>query len=83
MKLLYFAWLRERTGVGEEDVSLPPEIVDVAGLIAWLKGRGPGFEAAFQDLTAVRVAVDQDYVGLDQPLAGAGEVAFFPPVTGG
>ncbi len=83
MKLLYFAWLRERTGVGEEDVSLPPEIVDVAGLIAWLKGRGPGFEAAFQDLTAVRVAVDQDYVGLDQPLTGAGEVAFFPPVTGG
>ncbi len=83
MKLLYFAWLRERTGIGEEDVSLPPEIVDVAGLIAWLKGRGPGFEAAFQDLTAVRVAVDQDYVGLDQPLAGAGEVAFFPPVTGG
>ncbi len=83
MKLLYFAWLRERTGIGEEDVSLPPEIVDVAGLIAWLKGRGPGFEAAFQDLTAVRVAVDQDYVGFDQPLAGAGEVAFFPPVTGG
>ena len=83
MKLLYFAWLRERTGIGEEDVTLPPEIVDVAGLIAWLKGRGPGFEAAFQDLNAVRVAVDQDYVGLDQPLAGAGEVAFFPPVTGG
>ena len=46
MKLLYFAWLRERTGIGEEDVTLPPEIVDVAGSIAWLKGRGPGFEAA-------------------------------------
>jgi molybdopterin synthase sulfur carrier subunit len=83
MKLLYFAWLRERTGTGEEDVSLPPDIVDVAGLVEWLKGRGPGFEAAFQDLTAVRVAVDQEYVGLDQPLDGAGEVAFFPPVTGG
>jgi len=83
MKVLYFAWLRARTGLGEEAVEPPAEVRDVATLIAWLKGRSPGHEAAFADLSVVRVAVNQDYVRLDHPVRAGDEVAFFPPVTGG
>ncbi len=83
MTLLYFAWLRTRIGLGEEAVDVPAGIADVAGLIAWLAARSPGHAAAFADLGLVRVAVNQDYVGLDHPVAPGDEVAFFPPVTGG
>jgi len=83
VKLLYFAWVKQRTGLAEEDVVLPSDIHDVHGLIAWLKARGEGYEAAFADLGAIRCAVDQEHGDLDTPIAGASEVAFFPPVTGG
>lgn len=83
MKVLYFAWLRQKAGVGEEEVSPPPEVKDVSGLIAWLKQRGPGHAEALADLAVVRVAVNQDYVPLDHPVKPGDEVAFFPPVTGG
>lgn len=83
MKLLYFAWLRSKTGIGEEDVAPPPEVATVGGLIDWLKGRSAGHAAAFADLKVVRVAVNQDYVPLDHPVRAGDEVAFFPPVTGG
>ena len=83
MKLLYFAWVREKTGVAEEDVTLPPEVGDVRALVDWLKGRGAAYQAALADLTVVRVAVNQEYVDLDHPVANGDEVAFFPPVTGG
>ncbi|MBV8890199.1 MAG: molybdopterin converting factor subunit 1 [Alphaproteobacteria bacterium] len=83
MKLLYFAWLRARIGRAEERVELPPEVHDVAGLLEWLKGRGGGYAEALQDLTVVRVAVNQDYVALDTPVRDGDEVALFPPVTGG
>ncbi len=83
MKVLYFAWLRTRIGLGEEEVTPPAGIADVAGLIAWLKERSPGHQTAFADLRAVRVAVNQDHVGFDHPVAAGDEVAFFPPVTGG
>lgn len=83
MKLLYFAWLRSKVGVGEETVTPPAEVQDVSSLIAWLKERGPGHAAAFADLSVVRVAVNQDYAGLDHPVTAGDEVAFFPPVTGG
>jgi len=83
MKILYFALLRQRTGIGEEDVVLPPEIGDVAALIDWLKGRGPNFAEALADTSAIRVAVDQEFAALDTTLAGATEVALFPPMTGG
>ena len=56
MKILYFAWLRQRTGIGEEDIAVPPEVQDVAGLIDWLRTRGPGFEEALQDVTAILTA---------------------------
>ena len=83
MKVLYFAWLRAKTGIGEEAVEPPPEVNDVSTLIAWLKQRGPGHSAAFADLATVRVAVNQDYVPFDHPVKAGDEVAFFPPVTGG
>jgi len=83
MKLLYFAWLRQRIGRSAEDLALPPEVHTVAELVAWLKARGPGYAHAFEDLRVVRAAVNQDYVGLDHPVKDGDEVAFFPPVTGG
>ena len=83
MKVLYFAWLRDKAGVAEEAVEPPPELVTVADLLGWLKSRSPGHANALADLSVVRVALDQEYVGLDKPIAGAREVALFPPVTGG
>ena len=83
MKILYFAWLRARIGCAEEEVALPPEIRDVAGLLAWLRARGPRYAEALRDLSVVRVAVNQEYVASEHPLADGDEVAVFPPVTGG
>ncbi len=83
MKILYFAWLREQTGIGSEDVDLPDGITDVAGLVDWLAGRSAGHAAALGDTSRLRVAVNQQAVGLDQSVTADDEVAFFPPVTGG
>lgn len=83
MKLLYFAWLKTKTGVAEEEVELPAEVATVAELLAWLKDRGPGYADALADLDAVRVAVNQDYARAGDPVAPGDEVALFPPVTGG
>lgn len=83
MKVLYFAWLKEKTGVGQEDLSLPEGVSDVAGLVAWLKGRGDGYAEAFADETVVRVAVNQEHVDVSHGVSDGDEVAFFPPVTGG
>jgi molybdopterin synthase sulfur carrier subunit len=83
MKLLYFAWLRARIGVAEEDVPLPCEVRDVAGLIDWLRRRGANYAEALKELKTVRVAVNHDYVGPDHPVREGDEVALFPPVTGG
>jgi molybdopterin synthase sulfur carrier subunit len=83
MKLLYFAWLRTRIGIAEETVEPPPGIATVGALVDWLKGRGPGFAEALKNHKLVRVAVNQEYVGWDHPVARGDEVALFPPVTGG
>jgi len=83
MKILFFAWLREKTGVGNEVVDLPAGISDVAGLIDWLKGRGPGFAEAFADGALVHVAVNQEHVDTSHAVKDSDEIAFFPPVTGG
>jgi molybdopterin synthase sulfur carrier subunit len=82
MKVLYFAWLRERVGVSAEDVDAGGAET-VADLIAALRARDARYASAFDDLSAIRVALDQEQADLDAPLAGAREVAFFPPVTGG
>ena len=81
--VLYFAWLRERTGTGEETVPLPPGVRTVGALIDWLIGRGPGHAAAFASRQTVRCAVNQDFAGPEAPVGPGDEVAFFPPVTGG
>lgn len=83
MKILYFAWLRQRTGIAEEDVEPPGNVSDVAGLIDWLRGRGPGYAEALQDVSAIRVAVNQEFAELDSAVAPGDEVALFPPMTGG
>jgi molybdopterin synthase sulfur carrier subunit len=83
MKLLYFAWLRERIGTAEEDVPLPPDITTVKALLEWLQSRGPRHAEALKDLSVVRVAVNQDYAQPDDPVGDGDEVALFPPVTGG
>ena len=83
LDLLYFAWVRERIGCDGETVEPPAEIVTVADLIGWLAGRSAAHAAAFADPARLRAAVDQRFVTLDAPIAGAREVALFPPVTGG
>lgn len=83
MKLVYFAWVRERVGKAEETVALPAEVVDVAGLIDWLTARGEEYAYAFENPQIIRAALDQEHVDHDTRLAGAQEVAFFPPMTGG
>jgi molybdopterin synthase sulfur carrier subunit len=83
MKLLYFAWLKTKIGLAEESVTLPDGIADVAGLVEWLRGRGPGYADALANLAVVRVAVNQEYVPFTHPVAAGDEVALFPPVTGG
>ena len=83
MKLIYFAWLRARIGCAEEEIDLPPGVKDVAGLLDWLRSRGSGYAEAVRDLSVVRVAVNQNYVGLEHPIREGDEIAVFPPVTGG
>ena len=83
MKLLYFAWLRTKVGLAEEDVALPEGVEDVAGLMSWMRGRGPLYAAAFATPSVIRVAVNQCYALPDHPVAATDEIALFPPVTGG
>ncbi len=83
MRVLYFAWVREKVGVAEEVVSPPSSVATVTGLIDWLADRSPGHADAFADRSRLRAAVDQAFVPLDASVAGAREVAIFPPVTGG
>ncbi|WPZ36663.1 molybdopterin converting factor subunit 1 [Thalassobaculum sp. OXR-137] len=83
MKLMYFAWVRQRIGSASETVEAPAEAATVGQLVDWLKTRGPGYAEAFKDTRAIRYAVNQEYVEPDHPVAAGDEVAFFPPVTGG
>ena len=83
MKILYFAWLRQRTGIGEEDVSPPESVRDVASLVDWLKQRNPAFAEALANTSTLRVAVNQEFASFDTALNGTEEVALFPPMTGG
>lgn len=81
--LRYFAWLRERVGRSEEMLDVPPGIVTIADLIQWLHGRGPEYAAAFERAEVIRAAIDHTHVRQEATIAGAREIAFFPPVTGG
>jgi molybdopterin synthase sulfur carrier subunit len=82
VKIIYFAALRREIGVGEESVAPPADIATVAQLKSWLAGRSPAHAKALST-ARLMVAVNQDYAGMDSPVAANDEVAFFPPVTGG
>ena len=83
MNILYFAWVKEKVGMGEESVNPPASVKTVAELMSWLATRSAGHAAAFKDTKLVKAAVDQVHSPLAASIAGASEVAFFPPVTGG
>ncbi|WP_066798903.1 molybdopterin converting factor subunit 1 [Sphingomonas soli] len=83
MDLLYFAWVRERIGIGHEHVDPPEAVRNVADLICWLAGRSSGHAEALREPGKLRAAIDQKFVPLDALLGNAKEVAIFPPVTGG
>ena len=82
-KLIYFAWVRERIGKQEERLALPKNVETVKDLLAFLRERGDGYEAALRIPGVIRVAIDQEHVGHDTPISGAREIALFPPMTGG
>lgn len=83
MRLLYFAWVKEKTGIGAEEVDPPADVTTVAELINWLKTRGPEFAHAFERIEVINAAIDQKHANHDAAISGVREVAFFPPVTGG
>ncbi len=83
VKILYFAWVRERVGKAEETVEPPAGIATVHDLMSWLAGRGEEYAHAFDNPKVIRAAIDRAHVKADAVIAGAREVAFFPPMTGG
>ncbi|MBC8013065.1 MAG: molybdopterin converting factor subunit 1 [Methyloceanibacter sp.] len=83
MRLLYFAWVKEKTGISVEEVELPQGVTTIGDVMVWLKSRGPEFANAFAQSAVIRAAIDQSHVRHDAKIAGAREIAFFPPVTGG
>lgn len=83
MKILYFAWVREKTGIASEEVNLPDTVKTVSQLIDWLVERGPEYASAFEKRDVIRTAVNQNHVKPDARITETDEVAFFPPVTGG
>lgn len=83
MKILYFAWLRERLNRGEEEVNPPAEVATVADLISWLRQRDPAADLAMQKPEIIKAAIDTKIVKHDASIAGAKVVALFPPMTGG
>jgi molybdopterin synthase sulfur carrier subunit len=83
VKLVYFAWVRERVGKAEEEIALPTAVATVADVMNWLSGRGEEYAHAFENPKVIRAAIDRAHVKADTAIAGAREIAFFPPMTGG
>jgi molybdopterin converting factor subunit 1 len=83
VRVLYFAWLRERVGVAQEEIALPPGVGTVAALVDYLSARDARHEAAFRDRKTVRCAVNQEFADMSSAVRPGDEVGFFPPVTGG
>jgi len=83
VKLLYFAWVRERIGKAEEQIDPPANVTTVGELMAWLARRGEEYAHAFDNPKVIRAAINKTYVRADAKIAGAAEIAFFPPMTGG
>ena len=83
MKILYFAWLRERLNKGEETLDLPAGVATAADLLDWLSARDEAAALAFADRSVIKVAVDEEIVPLETGIGAAATVAIFPPMTGG
>jgi sulfur-carrier protein len=83
LKILYFAWVRERVGKAGEEIEPPAGIATVGDLITWLSRRGEEYAHAFENPKVIRAAIDRNHVRSDATIAGAKEIAFFPPMTGG
>ncbi|MDB5651276.1 MAG: molybdopterin converting factor subunit 1 [Hyphomicrobiales bacterium] len=83
MKAIYFAWVRERIGRSDEEITPPASVANVEDLMVWLTRRGEEYAHAFENPKVIRVAIDQNHVKHNAPIAGAREIAFFPPMTGG
>jgi sulfur-carrier protein len=83
MKAVYFAWVRERVGKAEEELNPPPTVKTIDDLVAWLSRQGENYAHAFEKPSTVRAAIDRVHVRREASIAGAKEVAFFPPMTGG
>ena len=83
MTLLYFAWVREQIGRDAEEIALPSDVQTVAALLDWLRSRGGGYARALDDLSVIRVAVNQDFAAPDHAVTDDDKIALFPPVTGG
>lgn len=82
-KLVYFAWVRERIGKSDETIELPSDVVTVRDLLCWLRERGEEYAHALEHPEVIRVALDHEHVDHGEKLAGVGEIALFPPMTGG
>jgi molybdopterin synthase sulfur carrier subunit len=83
LRILYFAWVRERVGKAEETLELPASVVTVSDLMQWLSSRGEEYAHAFEQAKVIRAAIDKRHVKPDTAIGGAKEIAFFPPMTGG
>jgi molybdopterin synthase sulfur carrier subunit len=83
VKLIYFAWVRERIGKTEEEIEPPAGVATIADLVAWLSRRGEEYAHAFENPKAIRAAIDRSHVRPESSISGAKEIAFFPPMTGG
>jgi molybdopterin synthase sulfur carrier subunit len=83
VNLVYFAWVRERIGKGEETLDLPASVVTAGDLLSHLKTLGEEYETALEHENVIRVAINQEHVEHREPIAGAREIALFPPMTGG
>lgn len=83
IRMVYFAWVRERIGTGEEIVEPPASVATVGDLVDWLAATSEAHASAFETRSRLRAAIDQDFVTLDTPIGRAQEIAIFPPVTGG
>lgn len=83
LKVLYFSWIREKIGCSEETFDLPDGVSTIAELLEYLSLKGPGYAEAFNDLSIVRVAVNEEYANFGTRLSAGDDIALFPPVTGG
>ncbi len=83
VKLVYFAWVREKIGKGEEEIDLPAEVTTVGELLAYLKTLGEEYDEALKFPEAIRVALNQEHAHYSEKIAGVREIGIFPPMTGG